>query len=58
MVGQIKDAPFSRLIILSEIDERKGTANLFMTRAADAGSLDLANVYQGGCSIRSEPHTR
>jgi hypothetical protein len=52
LVGQIKGTPFSRLFILSEIDERKGSANLFMTRAADAASLDLGNVYQGGCSIR------
>jgi len=50
MIGLI-DPPLGRLIILSEIDPANGTANLFTTRAADAGSMDIENVYQGGCTI-------
>lgn len=45
------EPPLTHIIIITEIDEAKGTANLFMTRAADAASLDLQNVYQGGCSF-------
>ncbi len=47
------EPPLTHIIIISDIDEAKGTANLFMTRAADAASLDLANVYQGGCTVDS-----
>ena len=54
LVGLV-NPPVARLIIISEIDTAKGTANLFMTRAADAASLDLDNVYQGGCRIESGP---
>lgn len=43
------DEQLSRLIIVSDIDVAEGTANLFMTRAVDAGSIDLGSVYQGGC---------
>lgn len=52
------DPPFSHLIIVSDIDTAKGVANLFMTRAADAGSLDLKTVYQGGCRIEAVPSPR
>ncbi len=47
------EPPLTHIIIISEIDEAKGTANLFMTRAADAASLDLQNVYQGGCTVET-----
>lgn len=53
MAGRIGQN-LSRLIIVSEIDAQKGTANLFMTRAQDAASLDLTQVYQGGCRIETQ----
>jgi hypothetical protein len=53
MIGAIRESMLTRLIIISDIDPDQGTANLFMTRAADAGSLDLDSVYQGGCQIES-----
>lgn len=51
MAGRIPADTWVRLIIVSDIDPARNTANLFMTRAADAGSMDLKNVYQGGCRI-------
>lgn len=57
MIGAIRDSMLTRLIIISEIDPDKGTANLFMTRAADAGSLDLDSVYQGGCQVETRAVT-
>lgn len=42
-----------RLIIVSEIDPVRRTANIFTTRARDAASLDLKRVYQGGCRIET-----
>ncbi len=51
MAGRIAGETSVRLIILSEIDPDKSTANLFMTRAADAASLDLNRVYQGSCKV-------
>lgn len=50
MVGLI-DAPLGRFIAISDIDTENGTANLFTTRSVDAGSLDIDNVYQGGCKV-------
>lgn len=55
MAGRI-DRVLSRLIMITDIDTEKGVANLFMTRARDAGSLDLAQVYQGGCKVETVPH--
>lgn len=52
MAGRVEQV-LSRLIIISDIDLAKGTANLFTTRARDAGSLDLNQVYQGGCKIET-----
>lgn len=57
MAGRIEGL-LSRLIVVSEIDPQRGTANLFMTRARDAGSLDLAQVYQGGCTVEAQPAGR
>ena len=54
MIGLI-DAPLGRFIAISDIDAEKGTANLFTTRSVDAGSLDIANVYQGGCKVELGP---
>lgn len=51
LVGRIAGSQLVRFIVISEIDLLAGTANLFMTRAADAASIDLAHVYQGGCRI-------
>lgn len=53
MIADIPGESLVRLFIISQIDPRKGTAQLFMTRAADAASLDLANVYQGACRVSS-----
>ena len=47
------EPPLTHIIIISDIDEAKGIANLFMTRVADAASLDLQNVYQGGCTVET-----
>lgn len=43
----------SRLIIISDIDTAKGSANLFMAPAADAASMDMSKVYIGSCRIAS-----
>lgn len=42
----------TRVIIVSNIDTQKGTANLFMARAADAASMDMNKVYQGSCRVK------
>ena len=55
LVGRIAGETVVRFLVVSEIDPAKGTANLFMTRARDAGSLDLRNVYQGGCKVTFTP---
>lgn len=47
--------PLLRLIIVNSIDQARGTAGLFMTTAADAGSLDINSVYQGTCRITNTP---
>lgn len=54
-LSSVIDEQLSRVIIVSDIDPVTGTANLFMTRAADAGSLDLGRVYQGGCRYDLHP---
>lgn len=51
MVGLIEPAPMVRLIIVSDIDETAKTANLFTTRAVDAASIDLDQVFEGGCRV-------
>lgn len=51
LVGRIAGETVVRFLVISEIDPAKGTANLFTTKARDAGSLDLQNVYQGGCKV-------
>ena len=51
LVGRIAGSPLVRFVVISEIDLLAGTANLFMTRAADAASIDLGTVYQGACRI-------
>lgn len=43
----------SRIIIISDIDISKSTANLFMAPAADAASMDMDKVYLGSCRITS-----
>jgi hypothetical protein len=43
--------PLVNLIVVSDIDVIKGSANLFMTQATDAVTFDLKHVYQGGCSV-------
>ncbi len=53
MVGRADGQDYQRLIIVSEIDPKAGTANIFTTRAKDAASLDLQHVYQGGCRIET-----
>lgn len=55
LVGRIAGETVVRFLVVSEIDPAKGTANLFTTKARDAGSLDLQNVYQGGCTVAILP---
>ena len=55
MVGRANGEDYMRLIIISEIDPKSGTANVFTTRAKDAASLDLQQVYQGSCRIETKP---
>jgi hypothetical protein len=43
--------PLLRLIVINPIDEPRGAASLFMTTAADAGSIDMGSVYQGSCKV-------
>lgn len=57
MAGRIEGL-LSRLIMITDIDTAKGTANLFMTQARDAGSLDMKQVYQGGCKVDAKPVQR
>ena len=54
MLGMV-ESPMVRLIIVSDVDLAKGTANLFTTRAVDAASIDLDKVFQGGCTIEFGP---
>lgn len=44
--------PLVRLVVINPIDEARGAANLFMTNAADAGSMDMDSIYQGNCKVR------
>jgi len=46
------DPTLSRIIIVSDIDPENGTANLFMARAADAASMDMNNIFIGGCMVK------
>lgn len=48
---KIIKAPLVNLIIISEIDETAGTANLFMTQATDAATMDFKAVYHGQCTV-------
>jgi hypothetical protein len=52
-IARAIEPPLTRLIIISDIDTATGTANLFMAPAADAGSIDLKKVYQGGCQVET-----
>lgn len=45
------DDPLVNLIIISDIDERTGTANLFMTEATDVATFDMKHIYQGSCKF-------
>jgi hypothetical protein len=51
IAGKVTGQDYLRVIIVSDIDLKAGTARLFTTRAMDAGSLDLQTVYQGSCRI-------
>jgi hypothetical protein len=53
MIGRVDGQSVVRLIVISEIDTAKGTADLYTTRAADAASPDLENIYQGGCRVKT-----
>lgn len=53
-MARVINPPVSRLIIISDIDTANGNAHLFMAQAADAASMDMNKVYQGGCRIKSE----
>ncbi len=48
---RVVSEPLVNLIVVSDIDTKKGSANLFMTQATDAVTFDLKHVYQGGCSV-------
>lgn len=50
MIAPIDDKTL-RLIIIHDIDPATGKASLYMTRAFDAASMDLQQVYQGSCTI-------
>lgn len=43
--------PLSHLIIVSDINEAKGTARLFMVHATDVATMDLKHVFEGPCRI-------
>jgi len=58
IAGRADAEGYMRVIIVSEIDAAAGTANIFTTRARDAASLDLTQVYQGGCRIETAPPAR
>lgn len=57
MMQTIK-APLLHFIVISAIDTRRGTANLFMTTATDVASMNLKTVYQGPCKITLAPRKR
>lgn len=58
IAGRVEGQDYMRLIIASEIDPQAGTANIFITRAKDAASLDLQQVYQGPCRIETAAQPR
>lgn len=46
------DGGLSKLLIVSDVDAAKETAQLFVTTAADLATFDLKNTYLGPCSVR------
>lgn len=43
----------SKLLIVSDGDETRGTANLFLTTAGDALTFDEKRLFAGRCEVRS-----
>jgi hypothetical protein len=43
--------PLTHLIIISDVDTRAATANLFMATATDAATFDLTSVFSGQCKV-------
>jgi hypothetical protein len=50
--------PLVNLIIVSDIDVGKATANLFMTQATDVATFNMKGIYQGGCTVVTGPAAR
>jgi hypothetical protein len=48
---QVISAPLVHFIVINQINENVGTANLFMTTATDIAAMNLKTVYQGPCKI-------
>ena len=46
------DGGVSKLLIVSDYDSKDGSAQLFVTTAADLATFDLKNTYLGPCSVR------
>lgn len=45
------DDPLVNLLIVNPIDEKAGTAMLFMTQATDVATFDMEHLYRGPCTV-------
>lgn len=55
MMSTIPGSIWSHIIIIDPIDAAKGRARIFMSRVKDAGTFDLAGIYQGQCRVDERP---
>lgn len=55
MMSTIPGSIWAHIIIVDPIDAAKGRARIFMARVKDAGTFDLARIYQGACRVYNRP---
>ena len=55
MMSTIPGSIWAHIIIIDPIDVAKGRARLFMSQVKDAGTFDLAKIYQGECRVDERP---
>lgn len=55
LMSTIPASVWANIIIIDPIDVAKGRARIFMARVKDAGTFDLARIYQGECRVGDSP---
>lgn len=55
LMSTIPNSIWAHIIIIDPIDAAKGRARLFMAHVKDAGTFDLARIYQGSCRVDANP---